>query len=346
MIFSVPLKRKRNPATTRSSRAGIVFAVWVLKCLVDLFFQMNYNRSIYGEREAHFMIKSMTGFGRYEMTTSEFKICVEMKAVNHRYLDLSIKMPRKFNALEAEIRNLLKEYVQRGKVDVFISYENYTDETLCLKYNSALAAEYMDVFAKMKAQFGISDEVNATTLARYPEVLTMEQMPEDEEERLKQLSAAVTEAARRFVEARLTEGEKLRADLLDKLNHMEELVSFIEQYSPGVVDQYRRKLEDKVRELLEGAAIEEGRIAAEVTIYADKICVDEETVRLKSHIGSTRNELLAGGSVGRKLDFIAQEMNREANTILSKANDMEVSGKAIALKTEIEKIREQIQNIE
>lgn len=292
------------------------------------------------------MIKSMTGFGRYEHTTSESKIAVEMKAVNHRYLDLSIKMPRKLNFLEADIRNLLKEYLQRGKVDVFINYEDYTEETLCLKYNRGLAAEYLQTFAAMKEQFGLSDEVSATTLARFPEVLTMEQMPADERRQWQELSGAVKAAAGRFVEARISEGEKLKADLLQKLDHMEELVAFIEQYAPGIVTQYRKRLEEKVKELLTGTAIEEGRIAAEVVIYADKICVDEETVRLKSHIDSTRKELLAGGGVGRKLDFIAQEMNREANTILSKANDMEVSGKAIALKTEIEKIREQIQNIE
>lgn len=292
------------------------------------------------------MIKSMTGFGRYEHTTSESKISVEMKAVNHRYLDLSIKMPRKLNFLEADIRNLLKEYIQRGKVDVFINYEDYTEESLCLKYNHGLAAEYMQTFAAMKEQFGISAEVSATTLARFPEVLTMEQMPADENRQWQVLSGAVKAAAGRLVEARIGEGGKLRADLLQKLDYMEELVAFIEQYSPGIVTQYRKRLEEKVKELLTGTAIEEGRIAAEVAIYADKICVDEETVRLKSHIDSTRKELLAGGGVGRKLDFIAQEMNREANTILSKANDMEVSGKAIALKTEIEKIREQIQNIE
>lgn len=292
------------------------------------------------------MIKSMTGFGRHELVTKEYKITVEMKAVNHRYLDLSIKMPRKFNFLENDIRNLLKTYIQRGKIDVFINYEDYKQGTACLKYNEGLAAEYMQAFARMQEQFGISNEVNTTTLARFPEVLTMEQTTQDEESLWHQLSEAVEAAADNFVAARQTEGQKLREDLLEKLKNMEQSITFIEQYSPNVVLQYRKRLEDKVKELLETSAIDENRIVAEVTIYADKICVDEETVRLKSHIDSTRKELMAGANIGRKLDFIAQEMNREANTILSKTNDLEVSDHAIALKTEIEKVREQIQNIE
>ena len=292
------------------------------------------------------MIKSMTGFGRHELVTEDYKITVEMKAVNHRYLDLTIKMPRKFNFLENDVRNLLKTYVQRGKIDVFINYEDYKQGTACLKYNEGLAAEYMQAFARMQEQFGISNDISTATLARFPEVLTMEQSAQDEDSLWTQLSAAVSAAADHFVAARLTEGRKLREDLLEKLTVMEQAVAFIEQYSPNVVLQYRTRLEEKVKELLETSVIDENRILAEVTIYADKICVDEETVRLKSHIDSTRKELMGGGGIGRKLDFIAQEMNREANTILSKANDLEVSDKAIALKTEIEKVREQIQNIE
>ena len=174
----------------------------------------------------------------------------------------------------------------------------------------------------------------------------MEQEPEDEDQMWKILEEAVSEAAARFVESRIKEGENLKTDLLGKLDYMTGLVDEIENRTPGIMDEYRRKLEDKVKELLEGSAVDEGRIATEVTIFADKICTDEETVRLRSHIEATKAELTAGGSVGRKLDCIAQEMNREANTILSKANDLEVSDKAIALKTEIEKVREQIQNIE
>ena len=292
------------------------------------------------------MIRSMTGFGRFEAVTPEHKITAEMKAVNHRYLDLSMKMPKKFNYFEAGLRKLLKNYIQRGKVDVFISYEDYTEEKLCLKYNSTLASEYMEYFEKMQRQFGIEYDIKVSTLARMPEVLTMEQAPEDEEQVWRLLSEAMEEAAKRFVEARLQEGERLKADLMGKLDYMESLVDFIEERSPALLLEYRAKLEEKVKELLENSLIDEGRIAAEVTLYADKICVDEELVRLRSHIHATRKELENGGSVGRKLDFIAQEMNREANTILSKSVDLEISDRAIDLKTEIEKVREQIQNIE
>ncbi len=206
--------------------------------------------------------------------------------------------------------------------------------------------EYMEYFKKMEAEFGIPNDVKISSLARMPEVLTMEEAGVDDESIWKLLSTAVEEAAVQFVQSRETEGENLRRDLLGKLDYMSELVGCIEERSPNILAEYRARLEEKVRELLGAASIDEGRIATEVTIFADKICVDEETVRLRSHIENTRSELLAGGSIGRKLDFIAQEMNREANTILSKANDLEVSDWAIALKTEIEKVREQIQNIE
>ena len=292
------------------------------------------------------MLKSMTGFGRCEMATDEYKISVEMKAVNHRYLDLSIKMPKKFNYFEAVIRAQLKKYIQRGKVDVFISYEDYTDEKMSLKYNRSLADEYMNYFRQMADELGIPNDATVMRLARCPEVFTMEQAPEDEEHMWQILEKAIGEAAEKFVETRTREGENLKQDLLGKLDYMVTLVDQIEERSPKIVEEYRAKLEDKVKELLEGSSVDEGRIAAEVVIFADKICTDEETVRLRSHIEATRKELTAGGSVGRKLDFIAQEMNREANTILSKANDLEVSDCAIALKTEIEKVREQIQNIE
>ena len=292
------------------------------------------------------MLKSMTGVGRCENITDEYKISVEMKAVNHRYLDLSIKMPKKFNYFEASIRTLLKKYIQRGKVDLFINYEDYTEGNLCLKYNRALAAEYMDYFNRMAEEFDIQNDVKVSTLAKFPEVFSMEQVPDDEEHLWEILSVALEEAAETFVRSREAEGEHLKKDLLGKLDYMTGLVDYIEERSPQILGEYRAKLESKVQDLLSTTAIDEGRIAAEVTIFADKICVDEETVRLRSHIENTKQELLSGESIGRKLDFIAQEMNREANTILSKSTDLSISDKAIALKTEIEKVREQIQNIE
>ena len=292
------------------------------------------------------MIKSMTGFGRFEEITDDYKISVEMKAVNHRYLDLSIKMPKKFNYFEAGIRTLLKDYIQRGKVDVFITYEDYTEDQVSLKYNSTLAAEYMKNFEKMAEQFGLEDDVTVSMLSRCPEVLTMEQVPEDEEHMWAMLQEVLKGAAENFVETRLREGENLKNDLIGKLDHMLSMVDFIEERSPKILEEYRQRLGDKVRELLQNSTIDESRILTEVTAFADKICVDEETVRLRSHIEGMKKELLAGGSVGRKLDFIAQEMNRESNTILSKSNDLEISDQGILLKTEIEKVREQIQNIE
>lgn len=292
------------------------------------------------------MLKSMTGFGRCEQVTDQYKISVEIKAVNHRYLDLGIRMPKKFSRFENAVRTFLKEYVKRGKVDLFISFEDYTESEMCVRYNQRLAAEYVDCFKKMEEAFGIPNDMTVSALAKLPEVLTMDQVPEDEERLWEILSGALKGAAESLVHSREIEGEHLRRDLLEKLNYMEGLVDFIEERAPAILKEYRARLEDKVKELLDGSAIDEGRIAAEVVIYADKICVDEETVRLTSHIDSTRKELMQGESVGRKLDFIAQEMNREANTILSKSSDPAISDQAIALKTEIEKIREQIQNIE
>ena len=292
------------------------------------------------------MLKSMTGFGRCEQVTDQYKISVEMKAVNHRYLDLGIRMPKKFSRFENAVRTFLKEYVKRGKVDLFISFEDYTESELCVRYNQRLAEEYVDCFKKMEEAFGLPNDMTVSALARLPEVLTMEQVPEDEERLWEILSGALKEAAENLVHSREAEGEHLRQDLLEKLNYMEGLVAFIEERAPVILKEYRARLEDKVKELLDGSSIDEGRIAAEVVIYADKICVDEETVRLRSHIDSTKRELMQGENVGRKLDFIAQEMNREANTILSKSSDPAISDQAIALKTEIEKIREQIRNIE
>ena len=292
------------------------------------------------------MIKSMTGFGRHEMVTDECKISVEIKAVNHRYLDLGIKMPKKFNYFEASMRTLLKDHIQRGKVDIFVTYEDYTDAKVFLKYNRSLAQEYMDSFKKMSDDFGIDNDVKVSMLARCPEVLTMEEVPEDEEHMWELLKDALLKACEGFVESRIREGENLKKDLVEKLDEMLKNVDFIEERSPQILSDYRSRLEAKVKELLEDTQIDDGRIAAEVTIYADKICVDEETVRLRSHIQGTKDALEEGGSIGRKLDFIAQEMNREANTILSKANDLAISDTGIELKTNIEKVREQIQNIE
>lgn len=292
------------------------------------------------------MIRSMTGFGRCEVSEAERKFTVEMKGVNHRYLDVNMRMPKKLNFFETAIRNRLKEYVQRGKVDIFITYEDLSEEQVSLKYNHALAAEYLNYFKQMQAEFGINSDVNAYSLSRCPEVLTMEEQDVNEEELWNGLQKALDGACRQFVETRTKEGEQLKQDIIGKLDGMLETVALIEERSPQIVTEYREKLEMKVRELLADTQIDESRMASEIVLFADKICTDEEVVRLKSHIKHMKETLEATEGIGRKLDFIAQEMNREANTILSKANDLTVSNYAITLKTEIEKVREQIQNIE
>lgn len=292
------------------------------------------------------MVKSMTGFGRCEISEGTAKMTVEMKSVNHRYLDINMKMPKKLNFFDASIRNLLKSYIQRGKVDLFITYEDTGEANYALKYNEQLAGEYLKYLQQMSETFGLENDVRVSVLSRYPEVFSMEEAQTDEEELWKLLERALRGACEQFVDTRIKEGESLKKDLLEKLDGMLVNVDYIAARSPEIIGEYRKKLEDKVKELLEDAYMEESRLATEVTIFADKICVDEEIVRLRSHIEHTKATLEEGGAVGRKLDFIAQEMNREANTILSKANDLQVSNRAIDLKTEIEKVREQIQNIE
>lgn len=292
------------------------------------------------------MIKSMTGFGRAEYADSNRKFTVEIKAVNHRYLDMAIKMPKKLNFFEAAIRNELKNSIQRGKVDVFITYEDYTENNVGIKYNKDVAEEYLKYLKQMSEEFELDLDVRVSTLSRYPEVFSMEEIDVDEEEIWAGLKAAIQGAADKFVDARIKEGENLKNDLIMKLDDMLTHVAYIKERAPEIIAEYKKGLEDKVKELLGDVKVDEARLLTEVTIFADKVCIDEEIVRLTSHIETTKKALLEGGSIGRKLDFIAQEMNREANTILSKANDLATSNHAIELKTEIEKVREQIQNIE
>lgn len=292
------------------------------------------------------MIKSMTGFGRSEIVKGNRKISVEIKSVNHRYLEAGIKMPKKLNVFESRMRDLLKKYATRGKIDIFINYEDDSESQVNLKFNQNIADEYMAIFNNMSEKYNLKNDMTVGGLARFPEVITMGEVQEDEEELWHFIEEAMKAALEQFVNTRILEGENLKKDLLGKLDHMEELVAFVEKRSPEIMKEYRSKLESKVKELLGDTTIDESRIATEVIIYADKICVDEETVRLRSHIEHARKCLNEDGGIGRKMDFIAQEMNREANTTLSKANDIEISNAAIDLKTEIEKVREQIQNIE
>lgn len=268
------------------------------------------------------MIRSMTGFGHGEVSNDKNqKVTVEMKSVNHRYCDISLKLPKKLAMFEANIRNIMKEYASRGKIDIYVSYEDLSETAVSLHYNQAMAEEYMQVFKKMQEDFNIETKITAEALAKYPEVVTIEEVQQDEEVWWELLEAALRQAAEKFVETRTIEGANLKRDLLGKLDQMAADVAFIEERSPQIIAEYRSKLEEKVKEFLEDSTIEENRIAAEVTLYADKIAVDEEIVRLQSHISSMTDVLESDESIGRKLDFMAQEMNREANTILSKSSD-------------------------
>ena len=292
------------------------------------------------------MINSMTGFGRCEHVQGDRKFTVEIKAVNHRYFDVNIKMPKKFNFFESAIRSVMKEYIQRGKVDVFITCEDDTENNFSLKYNENIAGEYLKYYRQMAQQFNLKDDVTVSRLGSCPEVFSMEEQIVDEDEIWALLETALRGALKQFVETRTREGENLKNDLIGKRDGMLLDVDAVEKRYPQVLEEYRSRLREKVDSLLADSQMDESRLAAEVILYADKICTDEETVRLRSHIEGMKAELIQGGSIGRKLDFIAQEMNREANTILSKANDLQTSNLAINLKTEIEKVREQIQNIE
>ena len=292
------------------------------------------------------MVKSMTGFGHAEAVSEKRKLTVEMKSVNNRYLDVNIRMPKKFSAFEAQIRNVLKEYVSRGKVDVFISEETFAEGAGEVVLNTALARQYMEACSSISSELGIDGQVKITDIARFPDVITVREPETDEDELWAEIESVVRACAEKFNAARIAEGERLRADMTAKLHQMERNVAYIEEHEPQIMADYRARLMKKLSDILEDRTIDENQLATALIIYSDKICTDEETVRLKSHIIQMIDELGKDESVGRKLDFLAQEMNRESNTILSKAGDLATSNVGIELKTEVEKIREQIQNIE
>lgn len=292
------------------------------------------------------MITSMTGFGRYEAEKDGIKITVEIKSVNHRYLDISMHIPRRFNRFDSDVRKTLQKYMSRGKIDVGISFRDDALEASGLKYNKELAGKYMEYFSEMAEEFGIENDITVSKLGRLPEIFTMEDTEDDEDMLRALITEAVGKAAEAFRETRMREGEALKRDLLGKLDNMLTNVDEIEKRYPEIIEEYRQKLLEKLAEVKADTAIDDSRLAAELVIYSDRLCTDEETVRLRNHILTMKKVLEEGGEAGRRLDFMAQEMNREANTILSKANDLRTSQIGIAMKTDIEKIREQIQNIE
>ena len=291
------------------------------------------------------MIQSMTGFGRGEAANEKYKVTIEMKSVNHRYLDLSVRLPRKLNFYEPAIRNQVKEFAKRGKIDIFVSMEQLQENAESIQYNPQIAAAYLSGISQMADEFSIDGTIQAYQLARFPDVFTKAEEDDNEEEWIPIVTQALRDACEKFAESRI-EGEKLAKDLSEKLDHISDLVDKIETRSPQIVEEYRKKITEKVEQLLGDTQIDENLLATEIVMFSDKICVDEEMVRLRTHVEHVKETLAAGENIGRKLDFLIQEMNREANTTLSKANDSEVSEYGIDLKTEIEKIREQIQNIE
>ena len=292
------------------------------------------------------MVRSMTGFGRGEAIAEKRKINIEIKSVNHRYLETNIKMPTNFLYLEGDVRQTIKSRIGRGKVDVFISYENNNEDNYNVKVNTVLAKEYLDAYQKVSDSLLIDNDVRCSSIMRSPEVLKLETVDDDEEVVKELVIDATNKAIDELIAVREAEGERLKEDVISKIEAIREDVAFIESKSDLIVEEYRKKITEKVTELLDEADIDESRIVQEVIIYADKRCVDEEIVRLNSHIQAVRDTLDEEGSIGRRLDFIVQEMNRESNTILSKVTDKELSNVGIHIKTNVEKVREQIQNIE
>mgnify|MGYP002868622345 CR=1 FL=1 len=306
-------------------------------------------------------IRSMTGFGHAESDKNKRKFTVEIKAVNHRFLEVGIRSPKLFNIFESSIRSTIKEYLSRGKVDVFITYNSLRSSGYTVKYDKDVASQYVDHLKQIEEDFGLKEDILPTTIARFPDVLTVEEEFFVEDEEYAVIEKVLDEAGMQFMESRAKEGANLSRDLRSKMDELEELTSAVDELAPKMVEEFREKLTGKVEKLLETADIDEARIVQEVTIYSDKVAVDEELVRLHSHIAAVRDmladaegESLApkeseddkNSSIGRRLDFIVQEMNREANTTLSKSDTIAVTDIGINMKTCIEKVREQVQNLE
>lgn len=292
------------------------------------------------------MVKSMTGYGRHESVLHGRTLVIELKSVNNRYLDCNVRLPRVYICAEDGVQRRIKAAISRGKVDVYVNIENNTEEAVSVTLNQPVAAGYMEALRTMADTFGLESNVSIDLLAKFPDVFKVDKVPEDLEELTADIHAVTEEALLDFDAMRSREGEKLEADLLGRLVTLENFTHQVEQRSPQTVADYRARLTAKLQEVLADRQLDESRVLTEAAIFADKVAVDEETVRLHSHIAQFR-EMLAGGSpIGRKLDFLIQEMNRETNTIGSKCNNLEISTIVVNMKAEIEKIREQVQNIE
>ena len=292
------------------------------------------------------MIKSMTGYGKSEQTIDSLNVTVEIKSVNHRYFEFSARVPREYGFLEEKLKKYCNSLITRGKVECYVSVEDLEEREMEVNVNETLAAGYVKALKELSERFGLKDDISAVTLSRYPDVITLHKASEDEERIWNAVKTVAETAVSKFIEMRETEGSKLRGDILSRADYIIECVEFIEGRSPETVREYNEKLKQRMKELLGDAAVDEQRLLNEAAIYADKIAVDEETVRLRSHISQLREFMNSSEAIGRKLDFLVQEMNREANTIGSKSNDMDITSLMLETKSEIEKIREQVQNIE
>ncbi len=292
------------------------------------------------------MIKSMTGYGKSEQTIDSLNVTVEIKSVNHRYFEFSARVPREYGFLEEKLKKYCNSLINRGKVECYVSVEDLEEREMEVNVNETLAAGYVKALKELSERFGLKDDISAVTLSRYPDVITLHKASEDEERIWNAVKTVAETAVSKFIEMRETEGSKLRGDILSRADYIIECVEFIEGRSPETVREYNEKLKQRMKELLGDAAVDEQRLLNEAAIYADKIAVDEETVRLRSHISQLREFMNSSEAIGRKLDFLVQEINREANTIGSKAQDVDIAKKVIAIKAEVEKIREQVQNIE
>ncbi len=292
------------------------------------------------------MIKSITGYGKSEQTIDSLNVTVEIKSVNHRYFEFSARVPREYGFLEEKLKKYCNSLITRGKVECYVSVEDLEEREMEVNVNETLAAGYVKALKELSERFGLKDDISAVTLSRYPDVITLHKASEDEERIWNAVKTVAETAVSKFIEMRETEGSKLRGDILSRADYIIECVEFIEGRSPETVREYNEKLKQRMKELLGDAAVDEQRLLNEAAIYADKIAVDEETVRLRSHISQLREFMNSSEAIGRKLDFLVQEINREANTIGSKAQDVDIAKKVIAIKAEVEKIREQVQNIE
>ena len=292
------------------------------------------------------MIKSMTGYGKGENECDGRRFTVEIKSVNHRYNDKNIKLPRFMNSLEDRIRKRLCEKILRGKTDVYINFETFSQQDVSVKLNEQLSDAVVEKLNYLKEKYGLKSKSTLDIVAKFPDVLTLENVEENEDVMWQTLLPALDTALDNFIKMRTIEGEALRKDILLKCSKIKETTDNIAKRASVVPEEYRQKLKQRLSELLENVPVDEQRIASEVLVFADRCCIDEEITRLYSHISQLESILDSEGAVGRKLDFIVQEMNREANTSASKSSDLLVTQYAIELKSEIEKIREQIQNIE